>query len=193
MDDGKKLTDTKHRKLLNSFKYWITATDNPLENGGKIISPVTAYQKTLKVIALINAILLYSKELKLAKYHLQNVNDDFWLNILMKFAQYGSFHGVYDFDKRVKALLDNACHGVTNIDVQKFRDKYSYIARNVAPDDVFLSLEARDKACAWLFEQGFYIQGTGIDYDGNCAILSKLLFDGILLYHDLTPPSYPEV
>ncbi|MBF4228057.1 integrase, partial [Vibrio anguillarum] len=101
LDDGKKLTDTKHRKLLNSFKYWITATDNPLENGGKIISPVTAYQKTLKVIALINAILLYSKELKLAKYHLQNVNDDFWLNILMKFAQYGSFHGVYDFDKRV--------------------------------------------------------------------------------------------
>ncbi|MBF4253304.1 integrase, partial [Vibrio anguillarum] len=77
LDDGKKLTDTKHRKLLNSFKYWITATDNPLENGGKIISPVTAYQKTLKVIALINAILLYSKELKLAKYHLQNVNDDF--------------------------------------------------------------------------------------------------------------------
>nr|MBF4232347.1 integrase [Vibrio anguillarum] len=76
LDDGKKLTDTKHRKLLNSFKYWITATDNPLENGGKIISPVVASHKTNRVIALINAILLHSKELKLAKYQLQNVNDD---------------------------------------------------------------------------------------------------------------------
>nr|MBF4307408.1 integrase [Vibrio anguillarum] len=78
LDDGKKLTDIKHRKLLNSFKYWITATDNPLENGGKIISPVTASAKVGKVIALINAILLHSKELKLAKCHLLNVNDDFW-------------------------------------------------------------------------------------------------------------------
>ncbi|TON99062.1 hypothetical protein CGH44_25725, partial [Vibrio parahaemolyticus] len=41
LDDGKKLTDKKHQKLLNSFKYWITAADNPLENGGKVISPVT--------------------------------------------------------------------------------------------------------------------------------------------------------
>nr|MBF4377436.1 integrase [Vibrio anguillarum] len=87
----------------------------------------------------------------------------------------------------------NACHGVTNIDVQKFRDKYSYIARNVAPDDVFLSLEARDKACAWLFEQGFYIQGTGIDYDGNCSVLSKLLFDGMILYQNIKAPNYPEL
>ncbi|MBF4359412.1 integrase, partial [Vibrio anguillarum] len=70
LDDGKRLTDIKHLKLLNSFKYWITATDNPLENGGKIISPTTAYAKVGKVIALINAILLHSKELKLAKCHL---------------------------------------------------------------------------------------------------------------------------
>lgn len=49
LDDGKKLTDTKHQKLLNSFKYWITAVDNPLENGGKIISPTTAYAKAGKI------------------------------------------------------------------------------------------------------------------------------------------------
>ncbi|MBF4335033.1 integrase [Vibrio anguillarum] len=193
LDDGKKLTDKKHRKLLISFKYWITAADNPLENGGKIISPVTAYHKALKVIALINAILLHSKELKLAKYHLQNVNDDFWLNILMKFSEYGSFHGVYDFDKRIKVLLDNACHSVTNIDAQNFREKYPYIVRNVSQDDIFLSLESRDKACVWLFEQGFYRRGSGVNYDGNGAILSKLLFDSRLLYHGLIAPSYPEL
>lgn len=193
LDDGKKLTDTKHRKLLNSFKYWITAADNPLDNGGKIISPITASMKVSKVIALINAILLHSKELKLAKYHLQNVNDDFWLNILMKLAEHGSFHGVYEFDKRTKALLDEACQCVADEDAQKFGEKYPYIARDIAQDEIFLSLEARDKACAWLFKQDYYQMGQGIHYDGNSAVLNKLLFDGKMLYHYINSPKYPEL
>lgn len=194
LDDGEKLTDTKHRKLLNSFKYWITAADNPLENGGKIIGPRTASMKVGKVIALINAILLYSKELKLAKYHLQNVNDDFWLNILMIFAEHGSFHGVYEFDKRTKALLDNACQGISDTDVQEFKEKYPYISQAVAQDEVSLFLVARDKACTWLFEQGYYQSSSGfIQYAGNTAALSKLLFDGRMLYHDVNAPCYPEL
>lgn len=194
LDDGKKLTDTKHKKLLNSFKYWITAADNPLENGGKIFSPMTASRKVGRVIALINAILLHSKELKLEKYHLQNVNDDFWLNILMQFAEHGSFHGVYEFDKRTKALLDD-CHCVADEDAQKFREKYPYIARDIAQDEVFLSLEARDKACKWLFKQGYYKKlkrGQFCPY-GNGAVLNKLLFDGKMLYQGIHPASYSEL
>ncbi|MFW1321931.1 integrase [Vibrio parahaemolyticus] len=193
LDDGRKLTDTKHHKLLNSFKYWITAADSPLENGGKIISPTTASLKIGKVIALINAILLHSKDLKLAEYHLLNVNDDFWLNILVKLAEHGSLHGVYEFDKRTKVLLDNVCQIVADEDVRKFREKYPYITRDIAQDEVFLSLEARDKACVWLFEQGYYHKGIDIHYDGNSAVLSKLLFDGRLLYHGISSRSYPEL
>lgn len=193
LDDGKKLTDIKHRKLLNSFKYWITAADNPLENGGKIISSTTASAKISKVISLINATLLYSKELKLANFQLQNVNDDFWLNILVKLAEYGSFQGVYEFDKRVKTLLDNACQGVTDEDAQKFREKFPYIERDIAHDEFILSLEARDKACAWLFEQGYYQKGQSIQYDGSGFVLRRLLFDGKLLYHDIMLRTYPEL
>ncbi|CQB52042.1 MULTISPECIES: hypothetical protein [Vibrio] len=197
LDDGRKLTDIKHRKLLNSFKYWITAADNPLENGGKIVSPIIASAKVGRVIALINAILLHSKQLKLAKSHLQNVNDDFWLNILVKLAEYGSLYGVYEFDKRTKALLDDVSQGVTDEDAKKFRDNYPYIARDIAQDEVYLSLEARDrdKVCAWLFEQGYYYLGSGksIRYNGNSAVLSKLLFDGKMLYHDINVPNYPEL
>ncbi|WP_079324632.1 integrase [Vibrio sp. L85] len=193
LDDGKNLTDTKHRKLLNSFKYWITATDNPLENGGKIISPVAASRRTNKVIALINAILLHSKELKLAKYHLQNVNDDFWLNILMKFAEHGSFHGVYEFDKRTKTLLDDASQSISDEDAQTFREKYPYIVRDIAQNEIFLSLEARDKACTWLFEQDYYQNRGGIDYYGRTALLINLLFDGKMLYHDINIPNYAEL
>ncbi|MFA0248028.1 integrase [Vibrio sp. 10N.261.45.A4] len=193
LDDGKKLTDTKHHKLLNSFKYWITAVDNPLENGGKIIGLAMANQKANRVVALINAILLHSKELKLAKYHLQNVNDDFWLNILMQLAKQGSFHGVYELDKRTKALLDNACQGVSDTDVQKIKEKYPYISQDVVQDEAILFLTSRDKACTWLFKQGYYQKSAGIHYDGNSAVLSKLLFDGRMLYHDINFPNYPEL
>ncbi|MFM2621784.1 integrase [Vibrio owensii] len=194
LDDGKKLTDTKHLQLLNSFKYWIAAADNPLENGGKIISPVTASTKVGKVIALINAILLHSKELKLAKYHLQNVNDDFWLNILVKFAEYGGFYGVYEFDKRTKALLDDASQFISDTDAQGIKGKYPYISQDLAQDDIFLCLADRHKACTWLFEQGYYqYTNKAIKYSGNSAVLSKLLFDGKMLYQGINAPCYPEL
>ncbi|MCQ1060384.1 integrase [Photobacterium sp. ZSDE20] len=193
LDDGKKLTDKKHQKLLNSFKYWITAADNPLENGGKIISPTVASQKVNKVIALINAILLHSTELKLAKYHLLNVNDDFWLNILTKYAAHGGIEGVYEFDKRTQALLNIASQGVTEADAQELKEKYPYIGRDIAQDEVVLSLTAREKACHWLFEQGYYHENISIKYTGSGALLRKLLFDGKLLYHDINIPTYPEL
>lgn len=192
LDDGKNLTDTKHQKLLNSFKYWITAADNPLENGGKIISPKTACHKVNRVIALINAILLHSKELKLAKYHLLNVNDDFWLNILMRYAEYGKFQSVYDIDKHTKVLLDNASEGVSNEDVQVIKEKYPYVSRGIDQDEIFLSLAEREKACAWLFEQGYY-QGEAIVYTGRSGVLGELLFDGKMLYQEINLPNYAEL
>lgn len=193
LDDGKKLTNTKHQKLLNSFKYWITAADNPLENGGKIISPRVAHIKVNKVIALINAILLHSRVLKLAKYQLLNVNENFWLNILMKYAEYGNFQGVYEIDKRTKVLLDNASQDVSDIDAQVFKEKYPYVSLDLAQDEVCLSLSEREKACAWLFEQGYYQAGSAIKHTGNSALLGELLFDGKMLYHNINLPSYPEL
>ncbi|MFA1570890.1 integrase [Vibrio tasmaniensis 1F-187] len=193
LDDGKKLTDTKHQKLLNSFKYWITAADNPLENGGKVISPTTAYNKVVKVIALINAVLLHSKELKLAKYYLLNVNDDFWLNILTKYAEHGNFQGVYEIDKRTQILLNKNCQSVSDADAQAFKEKYPYVTQDIAQDESFLSLAEREKACAWLFEQGYYHIGVGLKYAGSSAALGELLFKGKMLYHDMNFPNYAEL
>jgi hypothetical protein len=193
LDDGKKLTDTKHQKLLNSFKYWITAVDNPLENGGKIISPITVYHKITKVIALINAVLLHSKELKLAKYHLLNVNDDFWLNILTKYAEHGNFQGVYEINKRTQVLLDNASQSVSDADAQMFKEKFPYVTQDIAQDESFLYLVEREKACAWLFEQGYYHFGDRIKYTGNSAILGELLFKGKMLYHGINFSNYAEL
>ncbi|HHY0446264.1 TPA: integrase [Vibrio parahaemolyticus] len=193
LDDGKKLTDKKHQKLLNSFKYWITAADNPLENGGKVISPITAYRKVNKVIALINAVLLHSKELKLAKYHLLNVNDDFWLNILTKYAEHGNFQGVYEIDKHTKVLLNNASQSISDTDAQTFKENFPYVTQDIAQDESFLFLAEREKACAWLFEQSYYYSGEGIKYTGNSAVLGELLFKGKMIWHDINIPNYAEL
>ncbi|ANQ27737.1 integrase [Vibrio natriegens] len=193
LDDGKKLTDKNHQKLLNSFKYWITAADNPLENGGKVISPITAYHKVNKVIALINAVLLHSKELKLAKYHLLNVNDDFWLNILTKVAEHGSFQGVYEIDKHTKVLLNNASQSISDTDAQTFKENFPYVTQDIAQDESFLFLAEREKACAWLFEQSYYHSGGCIKYTGRGAVLGELLFKGKMLYHDINIPNYAEL
>ncbi|MBF4390466.1 integrase, partial [Vibrio anguillarum] len=113
---------------------------------------------------------------------------------LVKFAEHGIIHGVYDFDKRTKVLLDGASRGMKDTDAQKFKKKYPYISRDIAQDDIFLCLAERDKACAWLFEQGYYQRGKEtIKYAGNSAVLSKLLFDGKMLYHEINAPVYPEL
>lgn len=65
--------------------------DNLFENGGKVISLKMVFIKVNRVIVFINMVLLYLKELKLVKYYFLNVNDDFWLDILMKYVEYGSF------------------------------------------------------------------------------------------------------
>ncbi len=57
----------------------------------------------------------------------------------------------------------------------------------------FLFLAEREKACAWLFEQGYYYVGEGIKYSGNSAVLGELLFKGKMLYHDIRLPNSAEL
>tara|TARA_R110001583_G_scaffold132551_2_gene284535 strand:- start:293 stop:2704 length:2412 start_codon:yes stop_codon:yes gene_type:complete len=193
LNDGKRLTDKRHLKLLNSFKYWIAAVDNPLENGGRLISKTTAYQKVNRVITLINSILLHSDVLNLAKYHLLNVNDDFWLSILVKCSERGVRNGIYEPEKRIKALLDNEAKNTTRIDLQNFQEKYPYIARDIVEDDILINPNNREMSCAWLFEQGFYHKGVSIHYSGNSNVMTKLLFDGKILHQRIKFPTYPEL
>lgn len=193
LNDGEVLTATKHRKLLYSFKYWITAVDNPLENGGKLIKANTAYQKFCLVVHLINAILLRSGSLKLAQLQLQNVNDDFWLNILIQIAVHGGMAGIYEPDFRIKQYLDKVSLSITDEQAEQFAQDYPHLSHSQAIDEK-LSLSDRVKACAWLFKQGFYKTTQGrTALQGNTATLCSFLFDGKILTRDISLPTYPEL
>jgi hypothetical protein len=195
LDDGIKLTDKKHTKLLNAFKYWITATDNPLDNGGKtVITNKAIMSKVNDVIFFVNAILIHSVELKVAKHHLLHVDENFWFNILTKLALTGHKQSIYDFDIRTSKLLNDSVCNISDKEVKRFITDYPYLTNTLSSDDIRLNLNDRKKSCVWLFKQGYYGLRHKPCYQGNNRVLVKHLFDGKCLYDDsIMVGTHPEL
>lgn len=194
LDDGKKLSDLKHTKLLNTFKYWITATGNPLENGGKVeLAHKTVKNKVYRIIKLINAILLHSEELKLAKHQLLFVNDSFWLTIFSHMAAYGAEEGIYQSKERTKRLVNKGTKTITDEECEKFISQYPHLTSELAKDDIFINPNNRQKTCAWLFKQGYYKSYLGIPkYSGNVNVLKDLILSGKCLSDDINISNFVE-
>ncbi|MEZ8417787.1 integrase [Vibrio splendidus] len=198
LDDGELLTSDKHRPLLNAFKYWLIACDNPLENEGKLVSSTTAMAKYNQILVLINTILLHGEALKLSEFHLQNVTDAFWLEVLLTIAENSgsNVHDLYQTNNRIKNLLDNA--DVPQEEVEAFTAKYPHVTREIASDDITLNLKDRLKACCWLHKQRYYAAPTRDKYGhkkskGNNAVLIKLLYDGKILNDGIKFSTFPEL
>ncbi|KJF96275.1 hypothetical protein [Photobacterium angustum] len=198
LDDGEPLTSGKHQPLLNAFKYWLIACDNPLENGGKLISSKSAAQKYGHILTLINTILLNGQALKLSQYHLEKVTDAFWLNVLLTIAEHaGSVDAdLYQTHERIKVLLDNV--EVSTEELNAFKAKYPYVTRNIASDENILNLKDRVKACCWLHQHRYYALHTRDKYghahpQGNNAILTASLFEGKILTDGIKLSPFPEL
>ncbi|MBT2919588.1 hypothetical protein [Vibrio anguillarum] len=198
LDDGEQLTSKKHQPLLNAFKYWLIACDNPLENGGKITSPRYALRKCESILILIDVILLNSAALKLSEFHLQKVDDAFWMSVLMTIGEQNCSltNDLYQANHRIRNLLDNV--DVSQDDVDAFTAKYPHVTRQVSSDEVILNLKDRVKACCWLHQNRYYARDTRDKYghwipQGNNAILTELLFRGKVLKPTLTFSTYPEL
>ncbi|MEZ9577425.1 MULTISPECIES: integrase [unclassified Vibrio] len=198
LGDGKLLTNDKHKPLLNAFKFWLIAYDNPHENGGKLVSSKTAVKKYNQILVLINTILLNGDALKLPEFHLQKVTDEFWLKLLITIAKHSGsvINELYETNSRIKDLLDNVV--VPTEEVEAFKVKYPHTTRELASDDITLNLKDRVKACCWLHKQRYYANKTRDKYghskpQGNNVVLKKLLFEGMIFTDDLTIPTIPEL
>lgn len=194
LDDGEKLTAPKHSKLLNAFKYWITATNNPMENSGQVeLASKTILARIYNIIRLINAILLHTKELQLAKYQLMLVDTNFWLTIFSQMAIYGATEGIYRFEERIKKLVDNGSKTISDEEGERFVTQYPYLTSTLASDDLYINPNSREKACAWLFKQGYYKTCENIPkYTGNGAILTSLVLGEKCLSDDIRTSNFVE-
>lgn len=184
LDDGEKLTNEKHQPLLNTFKHWIIATDNPFANGGQLLKPTTVAKIIDNVISWINAILLHAQTIHLSKQHLSGLNDDFLMTILINVAERKKENGIYDFHTRLKALLLDNIQTISNDEANNFAANYPFIYRDILPEDTQLNLNIADriKACYWLKKQGFYQQNLKDNYlQGNISVLITLLYQSKIL------------
>lgn len=199
MDDGLRLTHTKHEKLLNAFKYWITAIDNPCENAGRLIAKNKVAVYFDLVLMMINAILLNKEHLKLSEYQLSKLNEDFWLSVLHNIARYGSTReGVYGYTKRFKALLMQKIDTVDDDSAIQFSEKFPYLKRSGLTDEKTfnLTVHQRIKACFWLYHQGYYqSKSKGNLYkrpQGNTKLIRNILYDGKIIPRDFNFPQFEE-
>ncbi|MFA0178742.1 integrase [Vibrio lentus] len=199
LSDGALLTSDKHQPLLNAFKYWLLACDNPLNNGGKIVSSDAASKKFNRIITLINVILLNAEPLKLSEYHLEKVTDEFWLNVLLVIA--GSegevIHDLYQTYTRIEDLLNSA--DVSEDELEAFTEKYPYAGRDIDSDNILFDLNDRVKACCWLEKKNFYSglrcnqKGSKYTPQGIGSILIDLLYKGRIITDAISLPPFPEL
>ncbi|PSV41331.1 integrase [Photobacterium sp. GB-36] len=198
LDDNEPLTSEKHQPLLNAFKHWLIACDNPLDNGGKLTSSKSAARKYSHILTLINTILLNGQALKLSQYHLEKVSEAFWLNVLLTIGEHaGSIStALYQTHDRIKALLDNV--EISIEEVNAFKAKYPYVTRDIASDENTLNLNDRVKACCWLHQQRYYANKTRDKFghrnpQGNNTILTAKLFEGKILTGTIQLSPFPEL
>jgi len=183
LEDGQKLTSIIHSPLLNAFKYWITAIDNPLENGGRLNKSVTVYTGLNQVISLINAILLHGESIQLSSNHLQALDDDFLMALFTAISEGSVEIGIYDFQSRVHSFLLTKIVEVSDEEANVFESQYPYVSRSIVEDDKVLGfrMPERIKACCWLERVNFYKTMTQdrlrSHLTGNNMVLSRLLFN----------------
>jgi hypothetical protein len=203
LDDGLKLTNPKHYALLNTFKYWITAVDNPRDNGGtfKKGGSVDAYMKI--IISFINGILIHGELIQLSKYHLAGLSDDFLMAMLVKLAENGIL-GLYDYNSKIKSLLLKNITSISEEEAKAFGNKHPFIYRKLLTEEQELDLSVTDrvKACCWLEKVGYYqktvidkIQGKLISKapQGNCTVFIKYIYGNKIIPMRYSFPYFEEL
>jgi len=180
--DNSKLTNERNAPLLNAFKYWILACDDPLANGGKLIKGISVYESINRVINLINCILINGQSIKLATMHLAGLNDDFFMASLVKLASEKLENGIYNYHSKVRSYLLEKIQFVSDEEANAFQKLYPFIALS-EEQELGLTMSERIKACCWLECVGYYRSGKkkGKMLEGNNNVLVPLVFEGQVL------------
>lgn len=200
LDDGLNLTHPKHQRLLNTFKYWVTAIGNPHENGGRMVNKTTIAMRLNALLAMINAILLQSENLQLSKLHLTKVNEEFWIDILQNIVNSGSIsEGIYGYTERLRGLLVKHIDSVDDKGAALFAEQYPFVARDLLVEEQTFrfTVQQRVKACYWLHQHGFYQvkskKQINIRPQYNSSKIKKTLFDGKIIPRDFNTLSIQEL
>src|SRR3990167_1524693 len=157
LPDGKKLTDSKHSILLNTFKHFLCVQTHP-NSQGKKLSGESVYRCILKTIHIIDYLLLNSDHYKLHENCLSTVTENDLINLLLNIGNSKSiYQSVYHWNEKVSNFLKEKIQSLT----QDMIDHAIKICPSIEInyyDNSTLNLTNNEliKSKIWLLENNFY-------------------------------------
>lgn len=183
LNDGKKLTQRKHRPLLSSLKMWLVIQGNPFYNGGRLLKPESVKHNLIKTMHLIDVLLLNCASIDLAGRHMAAVNGDLVMDMMVNLTS-GVSNGLYGVEDHLIHFLLDGIATVTDQEVQQFLAQFPYVGQPLLPDEVDLALnqEQRVKACCLLYRKRAYPKGRGKNnWRPNGRLFMSLFYGNTLM------------
>lgn len=182
LSDGYKLTDNKHRELLNIFKLWVTLIDHPLYNRTPYhqLKHTVLWRNIIKTISTINGIIMYGDSINLCNEHLKNANEDFFLALMIKFASQGGVKGFYNLNEELTRLFIRVSKEVSDNEVRDFIIKFPSLESELEDEDKNLNIthEQRIKGCYWLYKNECLVNKKGTNSHLSMYLTAKLALQG---------------
>jgi hypothetical protein len=179
LDDGRLLTDRKHRPVLDLFKCWLGIQSHADATGGKMLSSRSIEQRVSMTLHVIDYFLLNARRYKLATYGLRNVTENDVKTLLLALTRSSSvLNGIYRWPDRLEEFVSL---GIEKLEQQEFEqlivNHEVLLASIPSPEDRMLDLSAEEvvRARAWLWKEGYYNRARGV-LTPNTKRLSKVIF-----------------
>ncbi len=154
IDNNIKLTERP--KILNTFKYWLCIQSHPIYNNGFLLKNQTISTNLSNIIHFINSILINSKYLKLSKYNLEKVNEDYTVDYLVNIANYGKINASINYYNLVAEFLREKIKEINLNDILEFEKEFPFVNNHNHNDELDLTLEELRKSKYWLyFNKGY--------------------------------------
>lgn len=159
LNDGLKLTHTKHQRLLNTVKLWITSLDNPKYTSGQQLEPGILSARICRIIHIFNYFLLNQDILKLSEHGFSLLNESVLLTLIKRRTLSDDnwlvfYDYVYEFNSYLKKHINN----ITDSEANDLSNRHPYLKNKISKDETifFENNQDRIKACCHLFKIGYY-------------------------------------
>lgn len=168
MEDGSLLSEPRHGKLLDTFKFWMCVQTHPDLTGGRELSDLSAYHRVSRVLHLIDYFLMNGQRFQLATHGLSLVTESELRHLIVVLANYKeTTQSIYQWDERLSDFLRKHGNSLRSEEVSSIIASNPSIADiDVDPEVRTLFLSDSELICAraYLWANGYYRNSTSQDF-----------------------------
>lgn len=162
LEDGRLLTDQRHRSTLTALKCWLIAQTHADLTGGSILALGTVHNTINRCLHCIDYFLIRSHKFAIARHGLRNItSNDLKAALALICSERSVANSIYEWPKRLSAFLRKSI-AESNLSIAPLSILDEPIPER---DDCLLDLSEDEirKARVWLYANGLY-EGGGNSY-----------------------------